>query len=115
MRISDWSSDVCSSDLTAPARPASTGDQRSDAPHGALGNIAFDSGEAEQRRRAGAPGELVDKRRDIPRLRIIVERGADGLGRQRIDLRCGKPHRLDPETRLYPVDAQLEENGRATV
>src|SRR3546814_11108104 len=28
-----------------------------------------------------------------------------------IDLRCGKPHRLDPETRLYPVDAQLEEPG----
>src|SRR3546814_19757072 len=28
-----------------------------------------------------------------------------------IDLRCGKPHRLEPETRLYPVDAQLEEPG----
>src|SRR3546814_10368253 len=45
------------------------------------------------------------------RLRMNVERSADGLGRQRIDLRCGKPHRLDPETRLYPVDAQLEEPG----
>src|SRR3546814_2889764 len=51
MRISDWSSDVCSSDLSAPrARPASEGGQ---------------AGVVRVERRVQRAGQLLQHRRDL--------------------------------------------------
>ncbi len=55
------------------------------------------------------PRELVDERCDIGRARPVIERRRDRFGRQRFDLRRRERHRLDPETRLDPVDTQPEE------
>src|SRR3546814_12793637 len=55
MRISDWSSDVCSSDLSAPAAPP----PRAAIPHRTLGPLPDPQDGVEDRRRVGGGDDIV--------------------------------------------------------
>src|SRR3546814_6342155 len=70
MRISDWSSDVCSSDLTPRARPAIE-DMRAD---------LFDLGEFGRPARQHIIGVIMRRHADA-RLDMARQRGARDLGR----------------------------------
>src|SRR3546814_5772708 len=100
MRISDWSSDVCSSDLTAQGHPMDCGDNRL----GARLDRVDDCGERAARRRLVELGDIRTAREqfacpsdhDHPDMNVCL-RVLDSLGKceaytgtERVDRRIGK-------------------------
>src|SRR3546814_19552597 len=93
MRISDWSSDVCSSDLRDPFPIV----EMEDVAAGKFGNSVYLAVEILRR----------DDTRHVAAIRILKALILD-TGRQVVRLRCGAAHVANPGTRM-PADAPLGE------